>query len=274
MATANTTSPRNDETARNPPASVRKAVDRYAHDAAPQHAHESRAQALRARAHAYRSPEPPRVRPERHARDRGSVVGDYAERAVLIPVGAALIARDRVVASVNDTISTYSSTHQGPGPAAPLRAPRRHRPQPPRARGSQGARARRARTAPAPSRVEREVRQRRRAIEKTSARSRTGARRRQERHRARQPRPGAHPEPRLRHQLPPPGPERPASGKVCRPHIPPAVVAPSPPSTRGAVPIAPRVIFCGPCLPGRACPAAASRRAGGDARACLPQWAP
>ena len=30
-------------------------------------------------------------------RDTGQLVGDYAERAVLIPVGAALIARDRVV---------------------------------------------------------------------------------------------------------------------------------------------------------------------------------
>lgn len=34
----------------------------------------------------------------------------YAERAVLIPVGAALIARERVVSGVNDTISSYSST--------------------------------------------------------------------------------------------------------------------------------------------------------------------
>jgi len=33
----------------------------------------------------------------------------YAERAVLIPVGAALIARDRVLSSVNDAISTYAS---------------------------------------------------------------------------------------------------------------------------------------------------------------------
>jgi hypothetical protein len=33
----------------------------------------------------------------------------YAERAVLIPVGAALIARDRVVSSVNDAISSYAS---------------------------------------------------------------------------------------------------------------------------------------------------------------------
>jgi hypothetical protein len=34
----------------------------------------------------------------------------YAERAVLIPVGAALIARERVFSSVNGTLSTYSNT--------------------------------------------------------------------------------------------------------------------------------------------------------------------
>jgi hypothetical protein len=34
----------------------------------------------------------------------------YAERAVLIPVGAALIAREKVVSGVNDTITSYSST--------------------------------------------------------------------------------------------------------------------------------------------------------------------
>ncbi len=33
-----------------------------------------------------------------------------AERAVLIPVGAALIARERVLAGVNDTIANYNST--------------------------------------------------------------------------------------------------------------------------------------------------------------------
>jgi len=38
-----------------------------------------------------------------------STTSAYAERAVLIPVGAALIARDRVVSSVNDTLTTYSS---------------------------------------------------------------------------------------------------------------------------------------------------------------------
>lgn len=35
--------------------------------------------------------------------------GTYAERAILIPVGAALIARDRVVAGVGDTLTAYSS---------------------------------------------------------------------------------------------------------------------------------------------------------------------
>jgi hypothetical protein len=35
--------------------------------------------------------------------------GSYAERAVLIPVGAALIARDRLVSGVNDTLTRYSS---------------------------------------------------------------------------------------------------------------------------------------------------------------------
>jgi hypothetical protein len=43
-------------------------------------------------------------------RDTAVRVGDYAERAVLIPVGAALIARDRVVSTVSDTFSTYSSS--------------------------------------------------------------------------------------------------------------------------------------------------------------------
>jgi hypothetical protein len=41
---------------------------------------------------------------------RPAAKSSYAERAVLIPVGAALIARDRVVSGVNDTITSYSST--------------------------------------------------------------------------------------------------------------------------------------------------------------------
>jgi hypothetical protein len=43
-------------------------------------------------------------------KETADVFGDYAERAILIPVGAALVARDRVVSSVNDTVSSYSST--------------------------------------------------------------------------------------------------------------------------------------------------------------------
>src|SRR5580693_2965729 len=42
-------------------------------------------------------------------RETADVFGDYAERAVLIPVGAALIARERIVSTVNDTVSTYAS---------------------------------------------------------------------------------------------------------------------------------------------------------------------
>ncbi|HEX5309563.1 MAG TPA: hypothetical protein VFW38_10850 [Solirubrobacteraceae bacterium] len=40
---------------------------------------------------------------------KDSSLGAYAERAVLIPVGAALIARERVLAGVNDTFDTYST---------------------------------------------------------------------------------------------------------------------------------------------------------------------
>jgi hypothetical protein len=46
----------------------------------------------------------------RRVQNTQAKVSDYAERAVLIPVGAALIARDKVVSGVNDTITTYSST--------------------------------------------------------------------------------------------------------------------------------------------------------------------
>src|SRR5215475_12511053 len=43
-------------------------------------------------------------------RETVGVFGDYAERALLIPVGAALTAREKVVTTVNDTLSNYSST--------------------------------------------------------------------------------------------------------------------------------------------------------------------
>jgi hypothetical protein len=40
---------------------------------------------------------------------KNGTVSSYAERAVLIPVGAALIAREQVLARVNDTIDAYAS---------------------------------------------------------------------------------------------------------------------------------------------------------------------
>lgn len=43
------------------------------------------------------------------SRSTTALAGDYAERAVLIPVGVALTARDRVVSSVGEVISSYST---------------------------------------------------------------------------------------------------------------------------------------------------------------------
>jgi len=89
-------------------------------------------------------------------RDTAQVVGDYAGRAVLIPVGAALIARDRVVSSVGDTISTYSSTSRT------QQQLRRFERRGVTARNRLEREVRKARV-----RVERELRQRRRVIEIT-----------------------------------------------------------------------------------------------------------
>jgi hypothetical protein len=97
------------------------------------------------------------VKPAQTAtRDTAQVVGDYAERAVLIPVGAALIARDRVVSSVSDTISTYSSTSRA------QQQLRRFERRGATARNRLEREVRKARV-----RVERELRQRRRVIEST-----------------------------------------------------------------------------------------------------------
>jgi len=87
-------------------------------------------------------------------RDTALAVGDYAERAVLIPVGAALIARDRVVTSVSDTISTYSSTTKT------QQQLRRFERRGATARNRLEREVRKARV-----RVERDLRQRRRIIE-------------------------------------------------------------------------------------------------------------
>ena len=81
---------------------------------------------------------------------------DYAERAVLIPVGAALTARDRVVSSVNDAISSYSSPTRA---QAQLRRFER--------RGITARKRLERQVRKARVRVERELRHRRREIERT-----------------------------------------------------------------------------------------------------------
>ncbi len=82
------------------------------------------------------------------------VVGDYAERAVLIPVGAALIARDKVVSSVSDTLSNYSTSTKA---QAQLRKFER--------RGETARKRLEREVRKARVRVERDLRQRRKAIE-------------------------------------------------------------------------------------------------------------
>lgn len=89
-------------------------------------------------------------------RETAGVFGDYAERAVLIPVGAALIARDRVVSSVSDTVSSYSSSTKA---RAQLRRFER--------RGATARKRLEREVRKARVRVERELRQRRREIEST-----------------------------------------------------------------------------------------------------------
>jgi hypothetical protein len=84
------------------------------------------------------------------------VVGDYAERALLIPVGAALIARDRVVSSVNDTLSSYGSPSKA---QAQLRKFER--------RGATARKRLEREVRKTRVRVERDLRQRRKAIEKS-----------------------------------------------------------------------------------------------------------
>jgi len=87
-------------------------------------------------------------------KETAGVFGDYAERAVLIPVGAALIARDRVVTGVSDTVSNYSSTTKA---QAQLRRFER--------RGITARKRLEREVRKARVRVERELRQRRRVIE-------------------------------------------------------------------------------------------------------------
>ncbi|HEX2016035.1 MAG TPA: hypothetical protein VGN69_05010 [Solirubrobacteraceae bacterium] len=84
---------------------------------------------------------------------------EYAERAVLIPVGVALEARDVVVGTVNDVVSTYSTRTKAETQLK--RFERRGT----RARNELEREVRKTRT-----RVERQLRQRRRRVERTLTR--------------------------------------------------------------------------------------------------------
>src|ERR1700747_96368 len=85
-----------------------------------------------------------------------AALGDYAERAVMIPVGATLIARDRVVSSVSDTFSIYSSPTRT---QAQLRKFER--------RGATARKRLEREVRKTRVRVERELRQRRKNVERT-----------------------------------------------------------------------------------------------------------
>jgi hypothetical protein len=97
------------------------------------------------------------VKSAEHAtKDTAEVFSEYAERAVLIPVGAALIAREKVVSTVSETVSVYSSTSKA---QAQLRRFER--------RGATARKRLEREVRKARVRVERELRQRRKNIETT-----------------------------------------------------------------------------------------------------------
>lgn len=83
-------------------------------------------------------------------------IGDYAERAVLIPVGAALVAREQIVSGVSDTVARYSSASKT---KAQLRRFER--------RGATARNRLEREVRKVRVRVERELRQRRRELERT-----------------------------------------------------------------------------------------------------------
>jgi hypothetical protein len=89
------------------------------------------------------------------SRSTVELVGDYAERAVLIPVGVALTARDSVVSGVNEVITSYSS------PAKAQTQLRRFERRGSTARNRLEREVRKTRT-----RIERELRERRRELDR------------------------------------------------------------------------------------------------------------
>jgi hypothetical protein len=151
MATASTTSPRSGK-AGTKSAKAKKPARASARGTTRSKATNAKA----ARTRAIHQSESAFSQAETATRETAGVFGDYAERALLIPVGVALTARDKVVSSVNDTISSYSSTSKA---QAQLRRFER--------RGATARNRLEREVRKARVRVERELRQRRREIERT-----------------------------------------------------------------------------------------------------------
>ncbi len=152
MPTVSTSSPKATKArakAARKPAAAKKATSRGTTKAKAAHAKGARTRATHQASSTLRQT-------QTATRETAGVFGDYAERAVLIPVGAALIARDRVVDTVSETISTYSSTSKT---QAQLKKFER--------RGATARNRLEREVRKARVRVERELRQRRRVIEST-----------------------------------------------------------------------------------------------------------
>ncbi len=84
---------------------------------------------------------------------------EFVERAVLIPVGAALIARDRVVSSVNDVVTTYTTPSKAQSQLKKFER-----------RGTTARKGLEREVRKTRTRVERQLRQRRRGLEQTVTR--------------------------------------------------------------------------------------------------------
>ena len=158
-----------------------------------------------------------------------------AERAVLIPVGAALTATDRVAEAVTDLAKAYSTPETAQKRVE--RDLRRFERRGTTARNRAERRIKRTRT-----RVERELRQRRTRAVRVVKRNRTRVRasgqerppRPRDRSFAEARRTARRAQRRLARRLPPAGVERRRTGRACRPHILAGTCSTSPPSTVGA----------------------------------------
>ncbi|HEY5045556.1 MAG TPA: hypothetical protein VII53_06840 [Solirubrobacteraceae bacterium] len=160
MATADTTTSPRSIQARKPAtkASARKTAARRGSSASAR-SQSTQAKATKAKSARTRSVHQTKSairQTETATRNTVDAFGDYTERAVLIPVGAALIARDRVLSTVNDAISSYGSTTKA---QAQLRRFER--------RGNTARNRLEREVRKARVRFERELRQRRRELEKT-----------------------------------------------------------------------------------------------------------